>query len=150
MARLDSAHQLSYRDRDQWAEPPPNTVTRALGDAVVATGRFKDVGNAADMARPDLLLTGELRMFHENNAMTPPCAEIEVRLELRPAREQGALWAETLRETAPMESDTPEAVAAAMNMALSRLIVRAAESMATVTPPDALFPHKTNEKEPVY
>ena len=146
MARLDGARQLSYRDRDQWAEPPANTVTRALSDAVAAIGRFRDVGNAADMARPDLLLTGELRMFHENSVVTPPSAEIEVRLELRPAREQGALWSETLRETAPMESDSPEAFAAAMNQALSRLIVRAAKSMAAVTPPDYLFPHKTNER----
>lgn len=136
MAVLDGDHQMGFRDRDQWAEPPANTVTRAVSDAIAATGRFKDVGNAADMTRPDLLLTGELRMFHENRSVSPPMAELEVRLELRPARQPGVLWAETMREAVPMEGHTPAAFAAAMNLALTSLARHAAAEIAAIEPPE--------------
>ncbi len=136
MAFLNDAGQLGYRVRDEWAEPPANSVTRAVTDALAATNRYKDVGNAADMARPDLLLTGELRMFHENRTESPPMAELEVRLELRPAREPGALWAATLRETEPLDGDGAADFATAMNAALARLAQRAADAIATVEPPE--------------
>ncbi len=135
MAFLNEEGQLGYRPRDDWAEPPANTVTRAIMDALIATNRFEDVGNAADMARPDLLLTGELRMFHENRAHTPATAEIEVRLELRPAREPGALWAQTLRHTEALQGDSAPALVQAMNTALAHLAQQAAQAIAAVPPP---------------
>ncbi len=136
MTFLNGERQLGHRVRDEWAEPPANTVTRALTDALVAANRFKDVGNAADMARPDLLLTGELRMFHENRAQTPATAELEVRIELRPSRDPGGLWAETLYETEPIQGDDAAAFAAAMNKALARLVQQAAEAIAAVELPE--------------
>lgn len=145
MAYLDANQQLMFRVRDEWAEPPGNSVTRALTDALIATNRFKDVGNSADMARPDLQLTGELRMFHENRTETPPVAELEVRIELRPAREPGTLWAQTLRETVPLASDDAAAFAAAMNEAIANLAIRAAEAIAKAEPPRAPLTEKRPE-----
>ncbi len=145
MAYLDSAHQMAYRDKAEWAEPPAAAVTRALNDALAATGRFADVGNAADMARPDLMLTGELRIFQENRTLNPPAAEIEARLELRPSRAPGALWAQTIQESIPIESDDPGAFAAAMNQALARLAARAANDIARVAPPPPETPEAPRE-----
>ena len=110
MAYLDDNHQLGYRSGEEWAESPAYVVTRAIQDALAASRRFADVGNAADMARPDLLLTGELRIYRENRTVEPPTAELEIRLELRKATEPGSLWAETITESEPMKDDSPNAL----------------------------------------
>ena len=135
MAYLDNDQQLVFRSRDEWAEPPADSITRALTDALVATKRFKDVGNASDMARPDLLLTGELRKFHENRNVTPPVAELEVRIELRLSRDPGIVWAGTLEAKIHMDSEEAGAFAAAMNEAVGKIAVRAAEAIAAAEPP---------------
>jgi len=135
MAYLDNDQQLVFRPRDEWAEPPADSITRALTDALAATKRFMDVGNASDMARPDLLLTGELRKFHEDRNATPPVAELEVRIELRLSREPGIVWAGTLEEKIPMDSEEAGAFAAAMNEAVGKFAVRAAEAIAAAKLP---------------
>lgn len=132
MAYLDDNHQIGYRTRDEWAEPPATVVTRAISDALVASGRFADVGNAADMTRPELLLTGELRIYHENRTIEPHVAEIEVRVELRQSAKPGSVYAATIHETEPIASDSPLAFAEAMNLAVARLSTQIAESIAQV------------------
>jgi ABC-type uncharacterized transport system auxiliary subunit len=135
MAYLGENHQISYLLKDEWAEQPANTITRAISDALSSTKRFADVGNAADMVRPDLLLTGELRVYQENRTLTPPVAEVEVRLELRQSTIPGSLWAETVRETEVMASDSPQDFAEAMNRTVGRLAEKTAESLAAVELP---------------
>ena len=54
-------HELGQYEKAEWAEFPRDVVTRTLGDALIATKRFRDVGNAADLRAPDLVLTGQLR-----------------------------------------------------------------------------------------
>ena len=136
MAYLDDNFQVGYMQRDEWAEPPANVVTRAINDSLAATRRFADVGNAADMARPDLLLTGELRSYHENRTVEPHVAELEVRLELRPAVEPGSIWAETIKEVEPMAGDAPQDFAKAMNVAVARFAREIAERIGNVPLPD--------------
>lgn len=121
MAVLEADGRISYMEKLEWAELPAQAVTRAVADLLAASGHFRDVGNAADMARPDLLLTGELRAFHENRALDPPVAEVELRVEVRHARQAGSVWAQTVRETEPLPDPGPAAFAAAMNRAVSRV-----------------------------
>lgn len=132
MAVLEADGRLSYREKLEWAEMPDRTVTRAITDLLAASGHFQDVGNAADMARPDLLLTGELRSFHENRGHQPPLAEVEVRVEVRYARHTGTIWAQTLREAEPMADSEPAVFAAAMNRAVTRLATRIAREITSV------------------
>lgn len=150
MAFLDNNYQLGYRVRDEWAEPPANAVSRAISDGLSALGRFSDVGNAADMTRPDLIMTGELRVYHENRTVEPPFAELEVRIELRHSMSPGSLWADTLRETEPMSENTAHAFAEAMNAAVSRMAVRVAAAMGAVELPDNLnaFPNTERIRVP--
>ena len=129
IAYRDGAFLVGYRP-EEWAERPADTVTRALMDALLATERFSDVGNAAEMSRPQLILTGELRRFYENRAASPVTAEIEVRLELREPLEDGAVWAETLRVEQALEGEDARALAAAMSSALGQLASQAAKAIA--------------------
>jgi len=148
MAYLDDHFLVGYMQHDEWAEPPANVVTRAINDSLAATRRFADVGNAADMARPDLLLTGELRSYHENRTVQPHVAELEVRLELRPAVEPGSLWAETIKEVEPMAGDAPQDFAKAMNVAVARFARKVAERIGNVPLPDKDKAAETLEDKP--
>lgn len=148
MAYLDDNFQVGYMQKDEWAEPPANVLTRAINDSLAATQRFADVGNAADMVRPDLLLTGELRTYHENRTVVPHTAELEVRLELRPALEPGSLWAETIKEVEPLTGNTPQDFARAMNTAVARFAGRVAEKVGAVPLPDKIAMEQESKDKP--
>jgi ABC-type uncharacterized transport system auxiliary subunit len=132
MIVLEPDFRLSSRPNEFWAESPAAALTRSITDALIAGGHFADVGNAFDMARPDAVLTAELRAFHENRAVQPPVAEVEVRLELREARSPQVLWAGTLREVEPLAGEEASALAVAMNAAVGRISVKAAQALSTL------------------
>ena len=140
MAVLEPDYRLGTRPNDTWAETPAAALTRCVTDALVASARFADVGNAFDMARPDTVMTGEVRAFHENRTVTPPVAELELRVELREARSPKVIWAGTLHETEPIAGESSAAFAVAMNAAVERLCAKIASTLAgldfTVAPPD--------------
>ena len=143
MVVLEPDFRLGARTNDTWAETPAAALTRCVTDALVATGHFADVGNAFDMARPDTVLTGELRAFHENKAVQPPAAEVEVRMELREARSPRVLWSGTLREVEPLAGDEASALAVAVNAAVGRVSARAAQALSVLdyvpVDPDAVL-----------
>jgi len=113
----------------QWAELPRAAVTRALSDALAASGRFKDVGNAADIVLPDWTLTGEVRKFDENRAVEPWTADCEVRIELRDAQSGEPLWAGTLAASVPLERNEHAALPAAMSKAVATVVTQAVKEI---------------------
>ena len=132
MVVLEPDFRIGARSNESWAEPPAAAVTRCITDALAAAGRFADVGNSFNMKRPDLELTGELRAFQENRTGKSPVAEVEVRMELRAARSPKAIWTGTLREAEPLAGDHGNALAVAMNAAVGRLALKAAQELSAV------------------
>lgn len=126
----DAGHALGTYANAEWAEFPADVVTRAVTDAIIATGRFKDVGDAVNMAQPELKLTGELRKFDEVRTTDPWTAECVVRVELREALGPNALWAGTLSAQVPLEKNDTTALASAMSKAVSQVAAQAAAEIA--------------------
>lgn len=137
MAHLNADGRMGYRVEEQWSETPGAVVTRALTDALAATDRFADVGNAAEMARPDLLLTGEVRQFHEDRAAGTPAAVFSVRLELRPARDPGMLWAETIAARVEFTGDGPGDFAKALERAIADAVAAAVAAISAADLPES-------------
>lgn len=125
-----SDFELRNYEYAEWAESPRDMVTRALTDAIIATQRFKDIGNAADLNAPDLILTGQLRKFDEDRTTAPWTAACEVRLELRDTFSSEAVWAATLRATEPMERNDVSTLPLAMSRAISIIVEQAAREIA--------------------
>lgn len=125
-----SDYELATYENAEWAELPRDMVSRALTDALTATQRFKDVGDAADMALPDLAMTGELRVFDEVHTTDPWTAVCEMRLEVRDSQGPKALWAGTLRSSQPLEKNEVAALPAAMSKAVAEIAGKAAEQIA--------------------
>lgn len=137
LAYVDEDHRFGYRPNAEWTEAPGDILTRSLTDAFAACGRFTDVGNAADMRIPSLILTGEIRKFHEDRTQSPPVAVCEVRLELRNARVPGLVWAETLRADVPLADgkDSGAALAEAMSASVRQVLEAAVAAVVTATAP---------------
>ncbi|HNZ48998.1 MAG TPA: ABC-type transport auxiliary lipoprotein family protein [Candidatus Hydrogenedentes bacterium] len=135
IAYLDNSFQIGYRSREEWVEQPALVVTRAIQDAIASTGRFADSGNAADMVRPDLIMTGELRAFHENRTEEKPKVEITVHFQVRPSTVKGLLWSGTLTESEYLESGSALDVARAMNRVLERLARNVADAVCSIELP---------------
>ncbi len=122
-------NRLSYFPRAEWAEAPSIVINRALKDSIRALGAFVDVGDAADMVRPDYILTGELRRFEADYTGTEPRVVVEVALAIRSTSGPGTLWEGLANAEAPLppnDSSTEHvaAVAQAMSEAVSMLIER--------------------------
>lgn len=143
MAYVDAGHRFGYRTAGEWTEQPGALVTRVLSDALAASGRFEDVGNAADMSIPSLILTGEIRKFHEDRTVTPPAAVVELRLELREARAPRLVWAETLHASVPLGAgeDSGADLAGAMSDAVRQVVESAVSGIVSTTMPELLTTH---------
>jgi len=137
IAYIETGDVLQFRSRDSWSELPADTATRAILDGIRATRRFSDVGDAADMARPDLILTGEVRKFHERRDGAVHLAEVELRIELREARGAALVWADTLGEAIPVSGSGNPALAAAMAEALGNIVNQAAREIAQAPLPQS-------------
>lgn len=114
----------------EWAMQPNEMVTRAITDAIVATQRFQDAGDAFHVKRPELLLVGDLRKFEVDRDATPAEAVCEVRLELRETFGTQLLWADVVSARVPLEDEHVSAVPHAMSEAVSQVANRAAAEIA--------------------
>lgn len=130
IAFRDKDLSLGYYDSAQWAESPSPVVTRTLEDALRLTTVLADVGDAANMARPDLILTGEVRKYYEDRTTEPRQAVLEISLDLRRAQQVESLLMRTFSVGVPMQSDDVTGFALAMNEALARLAHEAAPAIA--------------------
>ncbi len=129
MAYRADTHELRYRHDQEWSELPAQTVTRTLADALRATGRFGDVGNAADMPPPDFMLSGTLREFAEDRTTKPATCRLILRLELRRGRGGEVVWSDLLTAEVPPESTEAGALAQAMSTATADIVQRAAKAI---------------------
>jgi len=123
--------QLGHYANVEWADLPSDAVTRALTDALIATGRFVDVGAAADINRPDYVLTGQLRKFDLRRDTEPWTAECEVRIEAREALGRETLYTETLSASVPLSSNEVSALPTAMSQAVATIVTEAANAIAS-------------------
>jgi ABC-type uncharacterized transport system auxiliary subunit len=125
-----SGNELSYLPNVEWAEQPRDTVTKALTDALVACGRFADVGSPLDVKQPTWMLSGELRRFDLVREQDGWKTIAEVRIEVRQALGPRLIWADTLREEETLDERTVSAHAAAMERVVARMVSSAVEGIA--------------------
>lgn len=130
MSYADDGVTLQQYPNAQWADAPRDVVTRALIDALSMTQRFQDVGNAADMARPDWTLTGTLRKYYEDRSSGSPQAVCEISMDVRADNGAKPVYSAILKSTVPMDGDTPADLAKAMEKAVADLAQRTAKALA--------------------
>jgi len=130
MMFLDDAGRLTPYETAEWAELPEAVLTRALTDALDATHRFEDVGNAADMARPDIILTGDIRSYHEDRSVSPAEAVVELHVAARIAQTKALVWSGMAVARVPLASSGAESLRAAMETAVTQVVTEIAANTA--------------------
>ncbi|HPU98297.1 MAG TPA: ABC-type transport auxiliary lipoprotein family protein [Candidatus Hydrogenedentes bacterium] len=134
MAYVDADGVLRRYADDGWAEPPATAVYRGLVDALRETGAFADVDNAADMVRPDILVTGELRECAADFSASPPVARVTLAISARVYRDRSQALGRVITRTVkladasdnPMQEISPLRVAQALRLALRDAVADAA------------------------
>jgi len=135
MSYTEDGVTLQQYPNAQWADAPRDVVMRALSDALSMTGHFHDVGNAADMATPDWTLTGTLRKYYEDRSGKSPQAVCEISLDVRADNGAKPVYSAILKNTVPMEGDTPAEFAKAMEKAVADVAQQAAQALAAKQAP---------------
>lgn len=120
----------------EWAELPADVVTFALIEAITATEKFNDVGNASNMNAPSFLLTGQLKKFDEVRTTDPWTAVCEVRLVLRPTFGTGEIWSGLITSTVPLAQNQVSALPEAMSKAVADVVQQVANQIAAQPLPD--------------
>jgi ABC-type uncharacterized transport system auxiliary subunit len=112
-----------------WTDMPRDVVGRALDDALRATGRFKDVGDAADLKNPTYILTGELRRFEEVRSSSGSTALCEIHIEVRTYDTRDPVWVGTVTGSETLGGQGPAALAEAMEKAVAKAVADAASQI---------------------
>lgn len=123
-------NRLAYFTHAEWAEAPATVVDRALTDALLASGQFRDVGEAGDMTRPDYVMTGELRRFDADFTGDAPRVVVEADLVVREATGPGTLWQGHLVAESPIAG--PEVTPTGSDAQLAAIASALAEAVSTL------------------
>jgi len=98
------ANRLAYLPRSEWAELPGTLVSRAVMDAIAHSRIFGDAGDAATMARPDLMFTGELRRFEADYSGHDPEFVVAVSGIIRTTAGGAAVWNGDIAVRVPLQA----------------------------------------------
>ena len=134
LAYLDADGVIRRYPDDGWAEPPAAAVFRGLVDALRSTGAFADVDNAADMVRPDILITGELRECVADFSADSPVGRVTLSVSARVYKDRFLALGRVITKTVPVASgsednprrDEPLRVAQALREAMRQAVTEAA------------------------
>lgn len=139
IAYTNADNRLAYFQNAEWADLPATMLNRSLSDGLIKLGAFSEVDDAANMNRPNLILTGELRRFEADYNRETPAAIVEMSCIVRDVESGASLWqgyvsAETplppSEETANLHSDASLAsVAEAMTVSVSKVVQEACEKI---------------------
>ncbi len=132
-------NRLAYYQNAEWADLPATMVNRALTDGLIKLAAFSEVDDAANIARPNFILTGELRRFEADYNREVPAAVVEIICIIRDTESGASLWqgyvtGETAlpegEEGAGLHSDASLAgVAEAMSASVVSVVSQACEKI---------------------
>jgi len=117
-----------------WEEPPARALARALVTALRAARVFAFVVVAAERARADYLLGGELERFEHLPTDQPPRVAATFHLALVRAEDRSvvATWEYSGKES--VDADTPDAMIAAFNRLSARLAAAVVRDLQSAKP----------------
>ena len=127
IVRSRTPYVFEQDPKAQWEELPATILTKAITQALRATGHFADVADAAVMRAPTYLLTGQLIDFYERFDNGTRSAEAAIEIEVRQRDEGRTVLAKRYRASVaiPIAAD-PTAVAPAMSDAATQLVTQIA------------------------
>ena len=124
--RADEPFQVRREGYDQWVDPPPDLVQRAVVEFLRSANAASEVITPEMRLDADFRLAGRLNRFERILGRGAPRAEVELEFALVRLEDRALLLLETYREEEPADGDGIGSSADAFGRALHRIFERLA------------------------
>jgi ABC-type uncharacterized transport system auxiliary subunit len=122
--------RLDYYHYHRWTSSPGAMVGNYLEQALETSGRFRAVVRELTPDAP-VVLTGRVLAIEEiDRSATQWLGRIALELVLTDAHTGALLWTEQIDETEPLRQRNPEGLAAALSIAMSRIVAHVVPTIA--------------------
>jgi len=123
--------EVKYNRYERWVEQPNEIITRAFLQALDSSGFFSEVTLAEDIAfhQSTHLLRGYVDRFENDRSVSPPCAVLSVRLELRDIASGRRVWESTVSYRHPIQGRETADFVRAMEEAIRRVLEKSLSDM---------------------
>jgi ABC-type uncharacterized transport system auxiliary subunit len=122
--------RLDYYNYHRWTSSPGVMVGNYLEQALETSGKFRAVVRELTPDAP-VVLTGRVIAIEEvDRSATQWLGRIAIELVLSDAHTGALLWTEQIDETEPLRQRNPEGLAAALSIAMSRIVAHVIPTIA--------------------
>jgi len=125
--------RIDYYQYHRWSSAPGIMVGNYLEQAFKTSGKFRAVMRDPTPDAPVILAGRVIAIEEVDRSKTAWIGRIVLELVLTDARTGEALWTEQLEETEPLRQQTPEGLAAALSIAMSRIVAHTVPVIADLT-----------------
>jgi len=125
--------RIDYYQYHRWSSTPGNMVGNYLEQAFKTSGKFRAVLRDPTPDAPVILAGRVIAIEEVDRSKTAWIGRIVLELVLTDARTGEPLWTEQLEETEPLRRQTPEGLAAALSIAMARIVAHAVPVIADLT-----------------
>lgn len=126
-----SPYRLDYYNYHRWAAPPATLLADALRAGYDRSGLFRRVVTEFH-ASPDAVLSARLTAFDEvDRSATSWIAQLDVELWITDPESSAVLWRQQFTETEPIQTRSPEGLAAALSRAMAKVVGASAPAIAS-------------------
>ena len=125
--------RLDYYQYQRWSSAPGVMVGNYLEQALERSGKFRSVVREMTPDAP-VILTGRVLAIEEvDQSKTEWLGRIVLELVLTDARTGAALWSKQIEEREPLRQQTPEGLAQALSIAMTRIVAQTLPDIADLT-----------------
>lgn len=122
-------YRLDYYQYHRWSAAPGVIVGNFLEQALERSGQFKEVSRNSE--RATAALRGRVIAIEEvDRSKTQWTGRLVLELSLVDPRTSEVLWSQQFEETEPLRTQTPEGLAEALSVAMTRIATRATPTIA--------------------
>jgi ABC-type uncharacterized transport system auxiliary subunit len=125
--------RLDYYQYHRWSSVPGVMIGNYLEQAFETSGKFRGVVRDATPDAPVVLTSRVVAIEEVDRSKTEWVGRIALELMLTDAHTGEVLWTDQLEEIEPLHQQTPEGLAAALSIAMTRIAARVVPVVAEFT-----------------
>ena len=127
MLYTEQTYELRHFVYNEWSDRPAVMLEPLIIQAIEATGRFRAVVGISNGIKPDLRLDTRVVRLFQDFSTDPSLALVTLRFQIIDLDERTVLATGVFEEVEPAPSDDPYGGVVAINIALTRVLERAAQ-----------------------
>jgi len=119
-----SPEEVGFYEYHRWAEPPTDTVTKALADQLTGRRLFQSVEISDGAERPEYVLRGSIDRLQEVDFKGAVRAQVTISVELEDPVRREKIWSSAASSECLVKRSDVQAVVAAMGQASQQSVER--------------------------